>query len=75
MDTRGTNAQAANPQVNPYFWALVSPQAAEPGIINHRDRVTVRLDRRTYSPVLRSADIPDTTVPWWDDRTLHFEYA
>jgi len=44
-------------------------------IINHRDRVTVRLDRRTYSPVLRSADIPDTTVPWWDDRTLHFEHA
>jgi hypothetical protein len=44
-------------------------------IINHGDRVTVRLDRRTYSPVLRSADIPDTTVPWWRGRTLHFDYA
>ena len=31
-------------------------------IINHGDRVTVRLDRRTYSPLLRSADIPTTLV-------------
>ena len=44
-------------------------------IINHRDTITVRLNRRTYSPVLRSADIPDTTVPWWHGRTLHFDYA
>ncbi|MGH9185118.1 MAG: hypothetical protein ACRD0U_04775 [Acidimicrobiales bacterium] len=44
-------------------------------IINRGDTITVRLDRRTYSPVLRSADIPDTTVPWWGDRTLQFEYA
>jgi hypothetical protein len=44
-------------------------------IINHGDRITVRLDRRTYSPVLRNADLPDTTVPWWGDRTLHFDYA
>ena len=44
-------------------------------IHNHHDTITVRLDRRTYSPVLRTADIPDTTVPWWGDRTLHFEYA
>lgn len=28
--------------------------------------VTVHLDRRAYSPVLRTADLPDdTTVPWW----------
>lgn len=33
MDTRGTSAQAAFPQVNPYFQALVSPQAAEPGLL------------------------------------------
>ena len=39
------------------------------------DTVTVKLDRRTYSPVLRTADIPDTTVPWWGNRTLHFNYA
>ena len=46
------------------------------GVIHtHRNTITVRLNRRTYSPVLRSADIPDTTVPWWDGRTLHFDYA
>ena len=44
-------------------------------IINRPDTLTVRLNRRTYSPVLRAADIPDTTVPWWGGRTLHFEYA
>jgi hypothetical protein len=44
-------------------------------IINHGSEITVRLDRRTYSPVLRQADIPPTTVPWWGNRTLHFEYT
>jgi hypothetical protein len=44
-------------------------------IINDPDTLTVRLNRRTYTPVLRAANIPDTTVPWWNDRTLHFEYA
>jgi hypothetical protein len=44
-------------------------------IHNHGDTITVRLDRRTYSPVLRSAGIPDTTVPWWGGRTLHFDHA
>jgi hypothetical protein len=39
------------------------------------DTITIRLDRRAYSPVLRSADLPDTTVPWWGDRRLHLEYA
>jgi transposase len=35
-------------------------------IINDGGRITVRLDRRTYSPVLRQSDIPaTTTVPWW----------
>lgn len=36
--------------------------------------IVVRLNRRTYSPVLRQADLPATTVPWWDNRTLRFEY-
>lgn len=46
------------------------------GVILRRGKtITVRLDRRTYSPVLRSADIPDTTVPWWGGRRLHFEFA
>ena len=44
-------------------------------IENRADTITVRLNRRTYSPVLRSADIPDTTVPWWGGRHLHFEYT
>lgn len=33
-------------------------------IINTADTITVRLNRRAYSPVLRSATLPvDTTVP------------
>ena len=38
------------------------------------ETITVRLGRRTYSPVLRQADRPDTAIPWWGNRTLHFEY-
>jgi hypothetical protein len=46
------------------------------GIIHTtEDTITVRLDRRAYSPVLRGADLPDTTIPWWGDRRLHLEYA
>jgi hypothetical protein len=47
------------------------------GVIHkqHDDTITVRLDRRAYSPVLRSADLPDTSIPWWGDRRLHLEYA
>jgi transposase len=43
-------------------------------ILNHGDTITVRLNRRTYSPVLRQADIPDVTVPWWGGRRLHIQY-
>ena len=43
-------------------------------ILTHNKDITVRLNRRTYSPVLRQADIPDVRVPWWGDRRLHFEY-
>jgi len=48
-----------------------------PGTITTtNDTITVRLERRAYSPVLRQADLPtDTTVPWWDNRTLRYEYA
>lgn len=35
----------------------------------------VRLDRRTYSPTLREADLPDVTVPWLGERTLRYEFA
>jgi transposase len=45
-------------------------------IITSRDTITVRLDRRAYSPVLRQADLPrDTPVPWWGNRTLHYEFS
>lgn len=45
-------------------------------IINHGDTITIRLKRRAYSPVLRQADLPtDTTVPWWGNRTLHYQFA
>jgi transposase len=39
------------------------------------DTITVRLDRRAYTPVLRQSDLPnDTRVPWWENRTLRFEF-
>ena len=39
------------------------------------DAIVVRLNRRTYSPVLRQADLPEVAVPWWGGRRLRFEYA
>ena len=43
-------------------------------IITTNDAITVRLERRAYSPVLRQADLPPaTTVPWWGNRTLRYE--
>jgi hypothetical protein len=45
-------------------------------IINNGASITVKINRRAYSPVLRHADLPaDTTVPWWDGRRLHFEFT
>ena len=45
-------------------------------ITTHRDQITIRINRRTYSPVLRQASLPETiTVPWWEGRTLRYEYA
>ncbi len=44
-------------------------------INNANGKITVQLDRRTYSPVLRAADLPDTPIPWWGGRTLHLEYT
>jgi Transposase DDE domain len=38
--------------------------------------ITVRLDRRAYTPVLRQADLPNNTpIPWWGNRTLRFEFS
>ncbi len=44
-------------------------------ILNYTGTTVVRLNRRTYSPVLRQADIPEVQVPWWGGRRLRFEYA
>lgn len=43
-------------------------------ILNHNNEIVVRLDRRTYSPVLRQANLPTTEVPWWQGRRLRYEY-
>jgi transposase-like protein len=45
-------------------------------ITTSNDQITVHIDRRAYSPVLRQASLPaDTTVPWWNNRRLHFEFS
>jgi hypothetical protein len=45
-------------------------------ILNHGHEIVVQLDRRTYSPVLRQADLPPTvTVPWWGGKRLRYQYA
>ncbi len=43
-------------------------------ILNRPDGIVVQLARHTYSPVLRSADLPTVVVPWWGDRRLRFEF-
>jgi len=45
-------------------------------IITTADAVTVRLERRAYSPVLRQATLPaETVIPWWGGKKLRFEFA
>ena len=44
-------------------------------ILNRGDQIIVRLDRRAYSPVLRQADLPTVTVPWWNNRQLSYQFA
>jgi len=45
-------------------------------IITNGDAATVRLDRRAFSPVLRSADLPPATpVPWWGGRLIRYQFA
>jgi hypothetical protein len=70
------------------FWTRLEPTSPTPAalqrrfletpgmIINDGDTLTVRLERRAYAPVLRKANLPaQTTVPWWDNRTLRHEFA
>ena len=37
------------------------------------DGIVARLNNRTYSPVLRTAQLPPIDIPWWGGRTLTFE--
>jgi hypothetical protein len=39
------------------------------------DHVTCRLNSRTYSPIMRSAELPPIEIPWWDGRQLRFQFA
>jgi hypothetical protein len=64
-------------------YATVTPDTIQrrfletPGqIITTPDAITVRLERRAFSPVLRSADLPPATpVPWWGGRSIRYEFA
>jgi hypothetical protein len=63
-------------------YAAVTPDTLQrrfletPGEIITSNTITVRLDRRAYTPVIRQATLPAaTTVPWLGNRTLRFEYA
>ena len=64
-------------------YATVTPDTIQrrfletPGqIITNGNAVTVRLERRAFSPVLRSADLPPATpVPWWGHRPIRYEFA
>lgn len=39
------------------------------------DHITCRLNSRTYSPVMRTANLPNTEIPWWNGRHLHLQFA
>lgn len=64
-------------------YATVTPDIIQrrfletPGTIITTDHdVTVQLDRRAYAPVLRQADLPaETTIPWWGNRVLRYEFS
>jgi hypothetical protein len=64
-------------------YATVTPDTIQrrfletPGqIITTSDAITVRLERRAYSPVLRKASLPHATpVPWLGNRAIHYELA
>ena len=44
-------------------------------ILNRGDEIIVRLNRRAYSPVLRQAELPTVTVPWWGNRRLSYQFT
>jgi hypothetical protein len=38
-------------------------------------QITCRLKSRTYSPIMRSADLPNPQIPWWGGRHLRLQFA
>jgi hypothetical protein len=70
-------------RARPPGYAAVTPDTIQrrfletPGqIITGGDAVTVRLERRAFSPVLRSADLPPATpIPRWGGRPIRYEFA
>lgn len=48
-----------------------------PGQITTDDTtITIRLERRAYTPVLRKANLPtDTVIPWLGNRTIRYQLA
>jgi len=64
-------------------YAAVTPDTIQrrfletPGqITTTSEAITIRLERRAYSPVLRKASLPaDTRIPWLDNRTIRYEFA
>jgi transposase len=62
-------------------YAAVTPDTIQrrfletPGtIITTGHTITVRLERRAYTPVLRAADLPtDTRIPWLGNKTIRYE--
>jgi hypothetical protein len=64
-------------------YATVTPDTIQrrfletPGqIITQPDAITIRLERRAYSPVLRKASLPaGTRIPWLDNRIVRYEFA
>jgi hypothetical protein len=72
MRQRGSRPAAASAAVPPRrsdsrsFYAAKQPVPARVGNCHGPG---------TYSPVLRQASLPDTiTVPWWEGRTLRYQY-
>jgi hypothetical protein len=64
-------------------YATVTPDTIQrrfletPGqITTTADAITVRLERRAFSPVLRKAALPDDTrIPWLGNRVIRYELA
>jgi hypothetical protein len=53
-----------------------APLPGLPGEIITATGISVKINRRAYSPALRHGSLPaDTIVPWWDGRQLRFQFA